>query len=101
MNRTSKIANLRVCASCEWIFSYTKNKECPKCGFASYGAKAVYGNKAYKYAKTQEPWINRKLDAYRIELLKEHVWAEENKQENTIDLIFSEIGGRNKKVKKR
>lgn len=65
-------AVLRVCASCEWIFkSNEKNQDCPKCGFAHYGARDVYGNKAYRYAKTQEKWIERKMNKYYLELVKE------------------------------
>ena len=61
------IAKLRVCASCEWIYKVENGDiGCPKCGFASYSAYYVYGNKAYKYAKTQEPWIKRKMDKYQV-----------------------------------
>ena len=57
-------ADLRTCASCEWIFHLVDSDEhggCPKCGFATYGARFVYGAKAYRYAKTQEPWFNKQL----------------------------------------
>jgi len=51
-----KTAKLRTCASCEWIFKMKDNDPtCPKCQFGSYGARYVYGNIAYRYAKTQEP----------------------------------------------
>lgn len=63
-------ANLRCCASCEWIYEGC-NLPCPKCGFASYGAKFVYGNKAYRYKETQEPWIRNKIDRYMTELMDE------------------------------
>ena len=67
-----KDAPLRVCASCEWIFLLTETIGCcPKCGFAHYGARFVYGDKCYRYAKTQEPWLKRKLDQHYFELLKE------------------------------
>jgi len=59
---------LRVCASCEWIFKVTEHEMCPKCGFGSYGARYVYGDKAYRYAKTQKPWKDKKLRRYKIEL---------------------------------
>lgn len=59
---TQKSARLRICASCEWI--YKGYHDCPRCGFASYGARYVYGNQAYEYAKTQKPWIDRKVEAY-------------------------------------
>lgn len=44
---------------------------CPKCGFAHYGAHYVYGSKCYSYAKTQKPWIDKKMTAYLIELEKD------------------------------
>lgn len=62
-------ANLRCCASCEWI--YEGLRECPKCGFASYAARYVHGDRAYRYKKTQEPWMNRKIDRYTVKLLDE------------------------------
>jgi predicted nucleic acid-binding Zn-ribbon protein len=66
-----KLARLRVCASCEWIFTVDNQHldgGCPKCGFAHYGARYVYGDKAYRYAETQEPWRNKKVTAYSLEL---------------------------------
>ena len=62
-------ANLRCCASCEWI--YRGLVDCPKCGFASYGAKYVHGNKCYKYEVTQQPWIERKVARFTYELMTE------------------------------
>ena len=62
-------AKLRVCASCEWIFN--TGMECPKCQFGSYGAHSVYGNNAYRYAKTQKPWFNRKMADYAFKLIQE------------------------------
>lgn len=59
-------AKLRVCASCEWIFR--GDTDCPECGFASYGARWVYGDKAYRYELTQEPWKDRKLSKVESEL---------------------------------
>lgn len=56
-----KLAALRVCASCEWIFKMTHTVECPRCGFGTYGAHFVYGNNAYRYAKTQKPWFNKQM----------------------------------------
>ena len=67
-------APLRVCVSCEWIFKSDTVIEwtsCPKCGFGHYGARFVYGKKAYRYAVTQEPWMQRKLDAKKVDLLNE------------------------------
>jgi hypothetical protein len=66
----SRKAQLRVCASCEWIFKGF-DRECPQCGFAHYGAHRVYGNKAYRYAESQEPWVERKLSEYVDQLRKE------------------------------
>ena len=62
-------AKLRVCASCEWIFN--TRVECPKCQFGSYGAHYVYGNNAYRYAKTQKPWFDRKMADYAFKLIQE------------------------------
>ena len=67
-----KLAVLRVCASCEWIYKMgEENSECPKCGFGSYSARSVYGNKAYRYHRTQEPWKEKKMGDYRWKLSKE------------------------------
>lgn len=69
---------LRVCASCEWIYKVGKNPgvfkhnwDCPKCNFSSYGARYVFGNKCYTYAKTQQPWMKKKMDDYACDLLEE------------------------------
>lgn len=67
----SRKANLRCCASCEWIFKQSEHGDCPKCHFAHYGARYVYGNKAYKYLFTQIPWFDRKVDNYKCKLLDE------------------------------
>lgn len=62
---------LRVCASCEWIFSPKRHGiVCPLCGFGSYTAYYVYRNKAYKYKITQEPWKTKKIDKYTFKLDK-------------------------------
>lgn len=63
---------LRVCASCEWIFK-TGGVECPACGFGSYGARWVYGDKCYTYAKTQEPWKNKRMFQKEQEVEKERI----------------------------
>ena len=63
-------ANLRCCCHCQWIYSGI-DKGCPKCEWPSYSARYVFGNKAYRFAVTQEPWLERKLMDYRMELLKE------------------------------
>lgn len=62
-------AKLKCCASCEWI--YKESGDCPKCGYCSYGARYVHGDKAYKYNITQTPWINRKMSRYYGQLLDE------------------------------
>lgn len=64
-----KLAKLRVCACCEWVF--IGGVECPKCQFGSYGAHRVYGHRAYTYLKTQQPWRDKKLARYASELDKE------------------------------
>jgi hypothetical protein len=63
-----KLANLRVCASCEWIFKLPAPDGCPKCQFGHYGARYVYGNKAYRYAVTQKPWYEKKMANLSISL---------------------------------
>ena len=68
-----RLALLRVCASCEWVFKLAHKEvstECPLCGFASYGARRVYGKKAQRYLRSQEPWTEKKVESYRTELLK-------------------------------
>jgi len=65
-------AKLRICASCEWVFRWQEKKcDCPKCGFATYGARWVCGDRAYKYERTQQPWMEKKMDAYRFALMQE------------------------------
>lgn len=66
-----KDAKLRVCASCEWIFKLNGDDGCPKCGFAHYGARYVYGNKAYRYAVTQQAWFDKKMSDYAHKLWQE------------------------------
>lgn len=61
-------AKLRCCASCEWV--YKGPGDCPQCGFASYGARYVFGDKAYRYQYTQEPWKRRALIQRESELLR-------------------------------
>ncbi len=46
----SQRAKLRCCASCMWIFYRTPETNasgCPKCSFAHYGARYVFGKQAY------------------------------------------------------
>ena len=92
-------ANLRCCASCEWIFQRDHNKidneeenygfDCPKCKWVSYAAHYVYGKKCYRYAKTQEPWLNKKLEAYREKLFNEITQEQIDNIADKVDKIFS------------
>lgn len=62
---------LRCCSSCEWVFNMKDNDPtCPECGFGSYGARYVYGQEAYRIAKTQSRWLGRKLTEYEMKLRK-------------------------------
>ena len=72
------LAILRTCAHCEWIFKMENNCPlCPKCGFSPYGARYAYGDKAYRYAKSQKPWKDRKMNDFEMKLDKE---IEQNNQ---------------------
>jgi hypothetical protein len=66
----SRKANLRCCCHCQWIYTGL-NKGCPKCEWPSYSARYVFGNKAYKFSVTQEPWLEDRMTDYRMKLLKE------------------------------
>lgn len=71
-NPKQRLVILRCCASCEWVFKALNNDPtCPKCGFGSYGARYVYGYAAYRFAKTQKPWLVKKLFKYEMGLRKE------------------------------
>ena len=49
MHRASPpVERVRCCARCERVYWYTLG-DCPDCGFASYGARFVYGDWAYLY----------------------------------------------------
>lgn len=72
-----KPAELRVCASCEWVFR--GGVECPKCQFCSYGAHYVYGTRAYRYEHTQQPWRDKKLFAFES-LLDQEIRAAKPKK---------------------
>ena len=61
-----KRAKLRACASCEWIFN--KGATCPLCGFGSYGARYIYGNKCYRYQYSQVRWFDKRIDMLHDEL---------------------------------
>lgn len=67
---TAKKTRFRIaaCAYCEWImeghFGY-----CSKCGWeAVLSAHSVYGDKAYEYQHTQEPWKRKKMWEYEAKL---------------------------------
>lgn len=66
-------ANLRVCASCEWIYERQDSEDggCPKCGFASYGARYVYGDACYRYKHSQKPWWEKKMMDFACKLDQE------------------------------
>lgn len=66
-----RTAELRVCGSCEWVFKMTHSVQCPRCGFGSYGAHAVYGYAAYKLAKSQKYWIKKQLIKAEARIAKE------------------------------
>lgn len=66
---TQRTAELRVCASCEWIFRTASS--CPKCGFAHYGARFAYGDKCYRFEHTQKPWMDQKIAEYKHKLMDE------------------------------
>lgn len=66
-----KLAILRVCASCEWVFRLPAPDGCPKCQFGHYGARYVYGNRAYRYEKTQKPWYDKKMFNFSMGLWRE------------------------------
>jgi hypothetical protein len=63
-------ARLRVCASCEFVYKAPPFNAtyCPMCGFGSYSAHWVYGKKAYKYEKTQQPYIDKQVSKFVDEL---------------------------------
>ena len=66
-------AKLVVCASCEWVFKDELGLvDCPKCHFgAVYSARYAYGRDAYRFAKDQQPWFNKKIGNYADKLYKE------------------------------
>jgi hypothetical protein len=68
-----RTAKLRVCARCKWVFILTHSNDCPVCGFASYGARWIYGVKAYHYAKTQKPWKDAKRFLFECSLEEERI----------------------------
>lgn len=79
-------ASLRCCASCEWIYTGA-DRYCPKCGFASYGARFVYGRKCYEYKYTQEPFIKQKIDRYEMLLLRKHKITNVPKRTSMIEVL--------------
>jgi hypothetical protein len=90
---TQRNAIVRCCASCEWIYrapAIATPTDCPKCGFASYGARHVHGRKCYTYEQTQQPWIDRKVATYRQELISEVIDANEIARTGQATITFSE-----------
>lgn len=80
-----KLGQLCCCGSCQWIFKFTRpDNGCPKCKFAYYSAHAVFGNRTYRYAKTQEPWKNQKLVEFMV-LLDKELEAEKKRLQKEID----------------
>jgi len=70
-------ALLRVCGKCSWIWEWedeNKKTVCPICkhwNFThSYSAHSQYGRLAYKFKFTQEPWIDKKVNAFLNDLNK-------------------------------
>lgn len=63
-------SDLRVCASCEWVFRKSEQKDpdegCPQCHFGHYSARYVYGDSAYRYSKTQKPWKDKKMAEFEL-----------------------------------
>ncbi len=86
-----KLANLRVCASCEWIFKLSDSEDCPKCKFGSYGARYVYGNDCYKYQHSQKPWKDKKIENLELDLHIEILKTNpiEKKQPKKIQVWFN------------
>lgn len=63
--QSQKVADLRCCASCQFVYSdkeFYNPQGCPICNFATYGAHYVFGRKAYIYKKTQKPFLDRLVD---------------------------------------
>jgi len=83
-------AKLRVCASCEWIFE--GDMACPKCDFGSYGARYVYGNKAYRYKLTQRPWFDKKIATYAVKL--NHEIAQSLDKTSKAFLLYKQFGAK-------
>lgn len=85
-----KVADLRVCASCEYIFQaklYRTGTACPVCGYASYGARAVYGKKAYSYLKSQKPFYDKEMAKAQHEAQNKHQRAEEARRQYAMDSL--------------
>jgi hypothetical protein len=68
-------AKLRVCGRCSWIFE--GNSDCPKCGFATYGARYVFGDACYGLKKTQRRWFDYQMALRASELRAEIAEANE------------------------
>lgn len=89
----SQKAKLRVCASCEWIFDvghqHPEYGGCPKCAFGHYGARYVYGDKAYAYAQTQKPWFDKQMANRAAELHAEIKQSQPTQSAKAIPFFFT------------
>jgi hypothetical protein len=86
----SKLAPIRVCASCEFVFDmrlHPVGKGCPQCSFASYGARQVYGKKCYGYLKSQKPFYNRFIVAARYQAYAEITRVRKNQTDFSLNLF--------------
>lgn len=89
-------AALRVCASCEWIFSGERHAEtggCPKCGWAHYGAHFVFGRNAYRHAVSQKPWLRNRMAKRAEELHREIAATNEFPRSSPETVKMSELPG--------
>lgn len=97
-------AVLRTCARCEWIYRFTDLKpvddrdgECPKCGFCSYGARYVYGDRCYRYSITQKTWLRKQTakcerEKSDLEKLKDKIESERDELKERCNELEIEIG---------
>lgn len=83
--------DLCTCARCEFIFRKSElvEPQCPQCGFPGfYGARQIYGAKAYRFEKTQTPWMERQM-AKRVGELTKQI-EEWNKKKRTGRVLLRE-----------
>lgn len=71
-NNFRKVDDLFVCGRCRWVYAKPPLQSCPKCGYpASSRAAMVFGRKASRFARSQDPWIDLKLADLRARLRQE------------------------------